>query len=181
MGGSLKINALLELVQRAGKKLKDFNLFIETGTYQGDTIFECSSFFKKCYTIELKPEFFEQVVRKASVLNISNTTFVCGDSAKEIGTILNQELFSSVIFYLDAHWSSGNTARGSLDCPVLEELKLIFKHPGQHLIIIDDFRLFGTNNDQDWSNITISNALKILENRIATFFIKDDRLVILTN
>ena len=61
--------------------------------------------------------------------------------------ILN-EIEDPCLFWFDAHYSLGNTARGEKETPVLEELKHIFKHPiEKHVILIDDARCFIGQND----------------------------------
>ena len=47
------------------------------------------------------------------------------------------------MFWLDAHYSSGVTARGVVDSPIAQELETIFSHPAKgHVILIDDAREF---------------------------------------
>ncbi|MDD3159854.1 MAG: hypothetical protein PHQ98_02720, partial [Candidatus ainarchaeum sp.] len=48
------------------------------------------------------------------------------------------------IFWLDAHYSGGNTAKGKQNSPILQELNLIFKSKLNHIILIDDANYFGT-------------------------------------
>ena len=35
---------------------KNYNIFVETGTYLGETIFEMEKYFKELHTIEIKEE-----------------------------------------------------------------------------------------------------------------------------
>ena len=80
--------------------------------------------------------------------------------------ILN-ELNDSVFFWLDGHWSGGDTAQGKLDCPLIEEISIINDTcTSKCIIAIDDVRLFGTNINEDWSNITRDNILHIVKNRL---------------
>jgi hypothetical protein len=83
---------------------------------------------------------------------------------------------------LDGHWSSGDTAKGEKDCPLIEECKsidLLYKS-NKGIILIDDYRLFGTNIDQDWSSITTENILKCFNNfNIIQNFVYDDVLILL--
>ena len=52
------------------------------------------------------------------------------------------------IFWLDGHYSSGITAKGELECPIYGELDAIFSFQSlNHLILIDDARLFNGTND----------------------------------
>jgi len=50
------------------------------------------------------------------------------------------------LFWLDGHYSGGDTARGDSDTPVNEELRAIFQPGGPaHIVLIDDARCFGTH------------------------------------
>ena len=52
------------------------------------------------------------------------------------------QLNSPSIFWLDAHWCGGSTYGVDDECPLLEEISLIIEHAENHIIIIDDARLF---------------------------------------
>ena len=47
------------------------------------------------------------------------------------------------LFWLDAHFSGGNTALGKTPCPLLEELDIILATGEKHYLLIDDARCFG--------------------------------------
>jgi len=53
-----------------------------------------------------------------------------------------------VLFWLDAHYSRGITARGNRDTPIWQELQTILSHPvKRHVVLIDDARCFNGTND----------------------------------
>jgi hypothetical protein len=56
------------------------------------------------------------------------------------------ELNEPAIFWLDGHYSGGFTAMGEKETPVYEELKIIFSNKQDHVILIDDARLFNGND-----------------------------------
>jgi hypothetical protein len=59
-----------------------------------------------------------------------------------------KKLDQPALFWLDGHYSSGETAKGDKDTPIYEELKHILNFPGQgHVIVIDDARCFGNAPD----------------------------------
>ena len=69
-----------------------------------------------------------------------------GDS----GNVLNQlvpELNSAALFWLDGHYSGGQTAKGEKECPIYEELKSILASSLEHIVLIDDARLFIGQHD----------------------------------
>ncbi len=118
-------------------------IFVESGTFLGDTTWEMMSEFRKIHTIEVEPKLAalarERFERKASV------SVVEGDSAKHLPDIC-ASLDGPCLFYLDGHYSGGITGMGEKECPLVEELHAIFSHSiHPFVIIIDDARLIGTN------------------------------------
>ena len=124
-----------------------FNLrvFVETGTYFGDTIAAVMRSFDKLYSIELSRDIYE-IARKRFV-RMDKVTIIHGDSGVEINKVINW-LDQPALFWLDSHFSGGVTARGNTNTPVIEELKQILRSPIEgHVIIIDDAHSFGTDPD----------------------------------
>ena len=70
-----------------------------------------------------------------------------GDSGEILPELLNN-INEPILFWLDGHYSAGNTSKGSLNTPIIKELVTIFQHPiKQHIILIDDARLFNGADD----------------------------------
>lgn len=118
---------------------------VETGTLFGGTIAACLGDFDKLYSIELSDEFFAAAQKRFA--RYRKVRLHHGDSANEMPRVL-AEIKEPVLFWLDAHYSSGGTARADLDSPIVQELKAISRHPVPgHLILIDDARCFDGTND----------------------------------
>jgi hypothetical protein len=116
--------------------------FIETGTYLGVTTRRCAPHFENVYTIELDPE----LAKKAGIfLNTKkNVEVLQGDALDILPTILQKDIYNILVF-LDGHFSGGVTACGSMPEPAIEEIKILAQFKQKiAAIIIDDFRLFGT-------------------------------------
>ena len=64
-----------------------------------------------------------------------------GDTRDHLKQILTEN--DDILFWLDAHWSGGETYGEEDECPLLEELGLIFKcTEKKFIVLIDDARLF---------------------------------------
>lgn len=130
------------------KKVQSSNniqIFVETGTFIGNTLIGLHQFFHKLYSIELDKGIYRLAKKRLS--GYPNVEIVQGDSAKQLSRIL-KAISEPAIFWLDAHYSSGVTGLGELQTPVLRELKAIFDHPVKnHYILIDDVKDFNGLND----------------------------------
>jgi FkbM family methyltransferase len=116
------------------------NIFIETGTYEGDTTYGVKDNFKKLYSIELSEMLYKRSVER--FLQYPHVQLLQGDSGQIIPKILS-ELKEPAIFYLDGHFSGGLTVKTDVNTPIWEELSAILEHPiKDHIILIDDARLF---------------------------------------
>jgi hypothetical protein len=135
-----------------------YNCFIETGTYMGNTIFSFEPYFNKLYTIEFSEKYYNDTKNK---YNGNKINFILGDSSVVFKSLL-PNITDKCIFFLDGHWSAGDTGRSNKDCPLNEEITHInnlFQH--EAIIIVDDFRLFGLNTGHDWSDINKEKLLNI--------------------
>jgi hypothetical protein len=171
----------LALFESLKEDFTKYKVFIETGTYLGDTIFAMEPRFKNLYTIELSPQLHHNAKAR---YNGNKITFLLGDSSKVFETLL-PTIAEPAIFFLDGHFSHGITAQGEKDCPLVEEISLINKlFKNEAIIIVDDFRLFGKKLDEDWSNINKNDLLEIIKERITDVYHRpswvtpDDRFII---
>ena len=176
---------------------KLYPTFVETGTYMGKTTFSVEPFFNFIHTIEIKKEFYEDVKMKYSGNKIK---FHLGDSSVCLNNICEQ-INTNSIFFLDGHWSAGNTGKGEKDCPIYEELNVIIeKFKNKAIIIVDDVRLFGMGPNQgdwwkfwekkeecNWEDINKDKILNIVKHRLDMHYslpsslYKDDRLILHIN
>jgi len=175
------------------KKLQDdytkYNCFIETGTLTGETINALEPFFNKLYTIEFSEKYYNIAKNKYSGNKIN---FILGDSSIVFESLL-QNITDKCIFFLDGHWSGGDTGHSLKDCPLIEEVTHINNlFNNDAIIIIDDFRLFGLDKSsgklgEDWSEINKETLINILKPRINVVYhlesdlANDDRLIIHIN
>jgi hypothetical protein len=115
-------------------------LFVETGTFLGETTLAMSSIFDRCWTVEIDKSLYEQALRRFD--GRKNITALHGDSAIRIVDILS-DIDAPTVFWLDGHYSGANTGRSAIDTAVVDELARIFEHQiKEHVILIDDARDF---------------------------------------
>jgi hypothetical protein len=165
-----------------GKNIYDYNTFIETGTLLGYTILTVDPYFKKVHTIEISEKYFMEFEKHKNNLGKLKINNHLGDSVELIPKLLKVlDSKDNCIFWLDGHWSSGDTGKGEKDCPLLEECVEIdssYKSDNA-IILIDDYRLFGTHMNENWIDITEHSIQKSFKNfRIANKFIFEDILVL---
>ncbi len=135
-----RVSSLLEYKERFNP-----NIFVETGTYKGEMIDTMIRRFDKIYSVELSSDLYADAVKKYA--GEKHVRLFQGDSAVMLPKML-AEIKEPAMFWLDAHFSGGETVRTDVDTPIEEELKAIFAHPVKdHVILIDDAREFtGANN-----------------------------------
>ena len=176
---SIKRNDILEISRR----FPDAKIFIETGTFFGDTIEFFKNNFTRLYSIELSEELAARAKKRFE--NDAHISIVNGDSSIQLSNIL-AEIDQRCIFWLDGHYSSEfwvgkefiKTAKGKKDTPIREELNQIFNHKiKDHIILIDDARVF--TNQQDYPGV--KQIKKMVSKRLLshTLEIKNDVIRIL--
>lgn len=123
------------------KKALPLDVFVETGTFHGDTVELVKDQFREIHTVELSPEHYEAACsRFRGQVQID---LAYGDSATALATWASGLRGKSVMYFLDAHWCvADNTAGEASQCPLLNELRNIGQLNPESLIIIDDARLF---------------------------------------
>jgi len=123
--------------------LHNLHVLVETGTFNGDMVQAMRNHFDQIYSIELSEQFYRAAVKRFS--GVSKIVLIPGDSGTEIKNVV-AKLDQPALFWLDGHYSAGNTAKGEKETPVFEELGHIFDgEPLGHVIVIDDARCFGTD------------------------------------
>lgn len=127
--------------------LRKYNLrrFVETGTHLGDTL-ACIAQDPniQCTSIELAEAYFSKAQARFS--SNDNVQVLHGDSGVLLPALV-KELDEPSMFWLDGHWSGGETGRADQDTPISTELDAVLESPVKdHVILIDDARcLDGTN------------------------------------
>jgi hypothetical protein len=125
--------------------------------------------FQIIYSIELSEELCQRAIKKFGKQD--KVKIIQGDSGKVLHTLIPQ-LNERAIFWLDGHYSAGITAKGDVECPVYEELRAIFKSSFNHIVLIDDARLFTGHGD--YPSIQDLSAYIISQRPAAHIEVEDD-------
>lgn len=138
--GAVSFSLDIKLVELL-KSVLPLDVFLETGTFHGDTVASVQSYFDKIYSIELSESLSQGAIERFSALTYVEV--LKGDSPtrlKELTPVLKDK---SVLYWLDAHWCvDEDTAGNGSQCPLLNELESIGKLNHESVILIDDARLF---------------------------------------
>lgn len=119
----------------------DSLVFVETGTYEGDTAAEMQKIFPRVYTVELSEELASRA--KARFAGSSTTTVFHGESPEVLYSLRPLLTGEPVLYWLDAHWCSGSETAGEVSqCPLLTELEALQPLNERSAVLIDDARLF---------------------------------------
>lgn len=116
-------------------------VFVETGTFRGDTAVWASTRFARVVTIEASPACWEMA--EPNLRGRANVVQLRGHSKAELPRVIG-ELKSPAVFWLDAHWSGGVTHGVNDECPIVAELEAIRRCPVPCAVLIDDARFFAS-------------------------------------
>lgn len=159
-----KHRTILFLAQKHNCKI-----FIETGTYKGETLYMMKDFFDELYSIELSGPLYKKAL--GVFKGIPNVSLIHGDSGKQLRSLLKKIKYPA-LFWLDAHYSGGITVKGKRETPIVSEVKTIFSHNLKHTILIDDARCFIGKNDYPTLE-QLSNVIN-KSTKYKHFEVKDD-------
>jgi hypothetical protein len=125
---------------------KTGDYWIETGTFIGYTTRGLSEVSAHVYSLEPSSLYYE--IASRNLANRPNITLVNKTSEEGLLEVIDRAPQGShVNFWLDGHFSEGETFLGNNLCPIEAELEIV-KSRLSHVnvtIFIDDFRLFGVD------------------------------------
>jgi hypothetical protein len=114
-------------------------VLVETGTHIGSSSLWASDKFDRVITIERSEALYNRA--KQTLANVNNVEVILGRSELKLPAIV-ASLRAPAIFWLDAHWSAEDTAGEDDQCPVILEIEAVDTVECEHVILIDDARLF---------------------------------------
>jgi FkbM family methyltransferase len=137
--GAIHFSVDPELV-RALRRALPLRVFVETGTYRGDTAAAVAGEFDSVITIELAAAIHSAAA--ARLAPMSNVTALLGHSPEVLRGLAPRLASESVLYWLDAHWCGSETGGQPHECPLVDELATISKLNETSAVLIDDARLF---------------------------------------
>jgi len=138
--GAIDFSIDVELVKRL-RQTVPFDVFVETGTFEGEAVARMLPFFGEIHSIELSDKFYAEA--GARFRDEPAVHLHLGDSARKLRSLRARLERSSVLYWLDAHWCvAESTAGESSQCPLLDEVAAIGKLNDRSVLLIDDARLF---------------------------------------
>ena len=116
-------------------------VFVETGTYRGDTLAKVAPHVRRAISIEIDPTLADHA--RLRFRGTPTVEIICGDSAEQLIGVVERLTAegTTAAFWLDGHFSGGATAGEGL-CPILAEVDTVLGSGLDHVLLIDDIRLF---------------------------------------
>jgi hypothetical protein len=123
---------------------------VETGTYTGATARVLGGMFDSVITIERSDDYYERA--RANLSRMPNVRQIHGHSGEKLATVA-ADAAGPTLYWLDAHWSGGDTAGSDDPVPLMRELDAIGAGDPRDCILIDDARDFATSPDARWPSL----------------------------
>ena len=158
------------------------SLWIETGTYYGDTTKILSDIAEKVISIELDKRLYDLAIKKFE--NLKKINVINGQSQNLLEDILKNESYKNLCLFLDAHTCLDHitnklvSKNETLETPIMIELNIIesyIKKFNNINILIDDIRLFD-GKTQNYPNI--NEIVDWARKNNSSWFIEHDIFII---
>lgn len=115
--------------------------FVETGTFDGNTIEMARYLFPSVYSAELSEHYHAKAQERFR--RIDGVSLFHGPSPEFLRNHRERFISKSILFWLDAHWCAAEQTGGAdAQSPLLEELEAIGQLHPKSVILIDDARLY---------------------------------------
>jgi hypothetical protein len=124
-------------------------VFVESGTFRGDTVDDIRYHVDRVYSFEKHEELYERA--RARFANDPRVAIIHADSGQAMSDVVSQ-LNQPALFWLDAHPGEAGTAGKYGESPLRDELRAIANGPKlPHVVMIDDARYMGV--EDGWPSI----------------------------
>ena len=139
------------------------NSFVETGTGMGVTSATAAGLFQRVFTVEIDPAMYRRADKELAPHK--NVTRYLGDSVSVLPKIMD-ELGDKAMWWIDSHWCGGPRV-GNVECPLLDELRLInSRGSATDCLFIDNIGLmtmppYTPHKQDEWP--TIAQVVAVLQ------------------
>lgn len=163
------------------RKYGENQIWIESGTYMGEGASHLSEFAMHIHTIEPSLKFFE--LAKIELCKKKNITQHFGNSENLLNSIIIFEInkgTNKISFWLDGHYSGGDTYLGNFDTPILSELTIIKNFLTKLDVVkifIDDIRCFNPTLQQYKDYPKLDYLIQFAKENGLEYFIRSDIFV----
>lgn len=150
---------LLRLLNERGH-----TVFVEAGTYLGDTVAHMAKHARRVVSVELHDELWARAAERFA--GDPNIDIRHGDAGDVVPAVV-AELTAPPLIWLDGHYSGEGTALGEENEPaagILRSLGAVA--PAGTTIVIDDLRLFGTGEYARLDELVRSAAASFPQARV---------------
>lgn len=133
-------------------------VFVESGSYTGEGIQNAlDAGFQRVISIEISQSLYRSCTLKFK--NNPKVELILGDSGLILKNIL-ENIKDPITFWLDGHFSGGNTSMGESETPIIKELQQI-PIGSSNIILIDDIDFI---NSFDISRDYLENMIQNINN-----------------
>jgi hypothetical protein len=123
------------------KRLLPLAVFVETGTFEGETVAMMAPLFGEIHTIEVSDAYYRAAAERFG--QNADITVYHDDSPRALESLRADLENRSVLYWLDAHWClAADTGGAHSESPLLAELDAIGHLNTESVLMIDDARLF---------------------------------------
>lgn len=140
-------------------------IFVETGTFRGQTVINVRHLFQEIHTVELSVSAYEFCKKRC--FGIEHIKLYCGDSAIWMQDIAKR-IEGPAFFYLDAHYflygKFQHLIATESKMPLLAELAAIKIRDFNDLVVIDDYKWLGKKGaGVDWQDCAVDKILDLMK------------------
>jgi hypothetical protein len=131
-------------------KQHELPVFIESGTYLGDTTAFLSPHVRRAVTIEIDDRLHSIATRRLA--RYPNVEVIHGDARDHIPRLVS-DVPDPCLIWLDGHCSGEGTGKGGESEPAVDIIEILARTEiaSGTTIVVDDLRLFGT--DPEWPSL----------------------------
>ena len=146
---------------------------IETGTFHGEMVSTVRKKFADVYSVEIAEHLYKE--NRERFKNNCNVHLYLGDCLDTLPQMIKDAGEAKIIFWLDGHFSSGETGRGKIDDPIYESFELVFNElkGKSYAVCVDDALTFDGKN----GSVTLETLLDFIKEQNPEYLEVKDNII----